>query len=89
MVRAACSYDRRPTGSPGQDRVPRGRWADLSGSRYPLIDGVAVVSASPETGVTTAEQLRMALLEADRHRHATVVVDMSRTRFCDLAGGVS
>ena len=58
----------------------------MSGSRYPLVNGVAVVSASPEIDVTTAEQLRMALLEADRHRHATVVVDMTRTRFCDLAG---
>ena len=45
-----------------------------------------MVSASPEIDVTTAEQLPMALLEADRHRHATVVVDMTRTRYCDVAG---
>jgi len=47
---------------------------------------VAVVSASPKIDVSTAERLRMALLEADRRRHATVVVDMTRTRSCDLAG---
>ncbi len=58
----------------------------MPGIRYPLIDGVAVVSASPEIDVTTADQLRSVLLEAGRHGHATVVVDMSRTRFCDSAG---
>lgn len=58
----------------------------MSGIRYPLINGTAVVSASAEIDVTTAEQLQMDLLEAGRHGHATVVVDMARTRFCDSAG---
>ena len=58
----------------------------MPGIRYSLINGVAVVSASAEIDVTTAEQLRMVLLEADRHGPATVVVDMTRTRFCDSAG---
>jgi len=49
-----------------------------------LINGVTMVSASPEIDVTTAEQLRVALLETDRH--APVVVDMTRTRSCDSAG---
>jgi anti-sigma B factor antagonist len=59
----------------------------VPGIRYPLmINGVAVVSAPAEIDVTTAGQLRMVLLDAGRHGHATVVVDMTRTRFCDSAG---
>ena len=58
----------------------------MPGIRYPLIYGVAVVSASAKIDVETAEQLRMALLEADRHGDATVVVDMTRTRSCHPAG---
>ena len=58
----------------------------MSGIGYPLIEGVAVVSACAEIDVIAAEQLRMDLYEADRHGHAAVVVDMTRTRFCDWAG---
>lgn len=50
------------------------------------INGMAVVSASAEIDVTTAEQLRMALVEAGSHGHATVVLDMTRTRSCDSSG---
>ncbi len=56
-------------------------------NRYPLvINGAAVVSAPAEIDIVNAEQLRMVLLEARRRGHATVVVDMTRTRFCDSAG---
>jgi anti-sigma B factor antagonist len=59
----------------------------VPGIRYPLvINGVAVVSAPAEIDVTTAGQLRMVLLDAARHGHAAVVVDLTRTRFCDSAG---
>jgi anti-anti-sigma factor len=51
-----------------------------------LINGAAVVPAPAKINVKTAEQLRMALLEADRHGDATVVVDMTRTRLCHPAG---
>lgn len=51
-----------------------------------MINGVPVVTAPAEIEVTTAEQLRMVLLDAGRHGHATVVVDLARTRFCDSAG---
>ena len=51
-----------------------------------IIDGVAVVSVSTEVNITVAAQLQTVLLEAGRHGHATVVVDMTRTRFCDPAG---
>jgi anti-sigma B factor antagonist len=56
-------------------------------NRYPLmINGVAVVSAPAEIDIANAEQLRMVLLEAGRRGHARVVVDMTRTRYCDSAG---
>ena len=56
-------------------------------NRYPLmINGMAVVSAPAEIDVSNAEQLRIILLEASRRGHALVVVDMTRTRFCDSAG---
>jgi anti-sigma B factor antagonist len=56
--------------------------------RYPLkmISGLPVVAAPVDIDVTTADQLRMVLLEAVSHGHTTVVVDMSRTRVCDSAG---
>ena len=55
--------------------------------RYPLmINGVAVVAAPEEIDISNAEQLRMVLLEAARCGHARIVVDMTRTRFCDSAG---
>jgi len=55
--------------------------------KYALtVNGMAVVTAPEEIDVTTAEQLRMALLEAGSHGHATVVVDMTDTQFCDSAG---
>lgn len=55
---------------------------------YPvtMIGGVPVVAAPAEIDVTTAEQLRTVLLLAASDGHPTVVVDMTRTRFCDSAG---
>ena len=55
--------------------------------RYPvMINGVPVVEAPEELDIVNAEQLRMVLLEAGSRGHATIVVDMTRTRFCDSAG---
>ena len=55
--------------------------------RYPLmINGVPVVQASEEIDICNAEQLRIVLLEAGSRGHATVVVDLTRTRFCDSSG---
>jgi anti-sigma B factor antagonist len=51
-----------------------------------MINGVAVVSAPAEIDVNAAEQLRTVLVEAVSHEHATVVVDMTLTRFCDSSG---
>jgi len=56
-------------------------------NRYPLmINGMAVVSAPAEIDIANAEQLRTVLREARRRGHARVVVDMTRTRYCDSAG---
>ena len=54
---------------------------------YPLmINGVAVVSAPDEIDIVNAEQLRTTLREAGSRGHATVVLDMTGTRFCDSEG---
>jgi anti-sigma B factor antagonist len=59
----------------------------VPGNRYPLmINGVPVVEASEEIDICNAEQLRIVLLEASSRGHATIVVDMTRTRFCDSSG---
>jgi anti-sigma B factor antagonist len=59
----------------------------VPGIRHPLIvNGVPVVTAPAELDVTTAEQLRTVLLHSAARGHASIVVDMSRTRFCDSAG---
>ena len=52
--------------------------------RYPLmINGVPVAEAPEEIDICNAEQLRIVLLEAASRGHATIVADMTRTRFCD------
>jgi anti-sigma B factor antagonist len=51
-----------------------------------VIRGVPVVAAPEEIDITNAAGLRAALLEAATHGSRTVVVDMSRTQFCDSAG---
>lgn len=59
----------------------------MPGTRYPLlINGLPVVSAPAEIDISTAGQLQTVLLEAGSHGHATVVVDMTRTAFCDCSG---
>ena len=51
-----------------------------------MINGVPVVEAPAEIDICNAEQLRIALLDAGSRGQATVVVDMTRTRFCDSEG---
>lgn len=51
-----------------------------------VVDGVPVVTAPEEVDIANAAGLRAALLKAAERDHALVVVDMSRTRFCDSAG---
>jgi anti-sigma B factor antagonist len=61
---------------------------DMPGTGYEIrwVDGLPVVSAPAEIDLTNAGDLREAMqscLDAD---HATLVVDMSETTFCDSAG---
>ncbi len=60
----------------------------MAGVRYPIetVSGVPVVAAPAEIDASNADWLRAVLLEAASRGHATFVVDMSRTRFCDSAG---
>jgi anti-sigma B factor antagonist len=50
-----------------------------------MINGVPVVATPAEIDVTTADQLGAVLLAATENRYRTLVVDMTRTRFCDSA----
>ena len=50
-----------------------------------MINGVPVMAAPAEIDITTAEQLRAVLQAATENRYRTLVVDMTRTRFCDCA----
>jgi anti-sigma B factor antagonist len=51
-----------------------------------LVGGVPVVAAPEDIDFSNAAELRAALLAAAEQRHKTLVVDMSRTVFCDTAG---
>jgi anti-sigma B factor antagonist len=53
--------------------------------RFQMVSGVPVVTAPAEIDVASAYQLRAALLRAAADGHATVVVDLAGTRFCDSA----
>jgi anti-sigma B factor antagonist len=56
--------------------------------KFPLevIQGVPVVAAPGELDITNAEALRSALLTAAVDGPGTLVIDMTRTRFCDSSG---
>jgi len=53
---------------------------------FEVVSGVPVVTAPEEVDITNAPELRSALLEAAAHGHGSLVVDMTRTRFCDSSG---
>lgn len=48
--------------------------------------GVPVVAAPAEIDITNASGLQTALLDAAARGPGTLVVDMTRTQFCDTAG---
>lgn len=56
--------------------------------RFPVVRvrGLPVVVTPAEIDIGNSEMLRAALLEAAGRGHATVVVDMRTTEFCDTAG---
>ena len=51
-----------------------------------MISGVPVVVAPAEIDVTNAAGLRAALAQAAGNGPGTLVVDLTRTQFCDSAG---
>lgn len=51
-----------------------------------MINGVPVVTMPAEIDITTAEQLRAVLLDSAARGNTTIVVDMTRTVFCDSSG---
>ena len=53
---------------------------------FEVVSGVPVVTAPEEIDITNAPELGSALLEAAAHGHGTLVVDMTRTQFCDSSG---
>ena len=53
---------------------------------FEVVSGVPVVTAPKEIDIATAPALRSALLTAAAHGHGTLVVDMTRTQFCDSSG---
>jgi anti-sigma B factor antagonist len=60
----------------------------VSDARYPfqMVGGVPVVTTPTEIDMTTVGQLRAVLFDWLSRGHATVVVDMTGTQFCDCAG---
>jgi anti-sigma B factor antagonist len=59
---------------------------DDSGFPVEMICGVPVVTTPLELDLTNAPRLESALSAAAPDGTGAVVVDMSRTRFCDIAG---
>jgi anti-sigma B factor antagonist len=51
-----------------------------------VVGGVPVVAAPEEIDITNADALRSALLQAAASGPGTLVVDMTRTQFCDSSG---
>jgi len=51
-----------------------------------VVRGIPVVGTPEEIDITNAPELRTALLEASADGPVTLVVDMTRTLFCDSAG---
>ncbi len=50
------------------------------------ISGLPVVRGPAEIDITNAGQMRAALLAAAAQGHATIVVDLTDTSFCDTSG---
>ena len=66
---------------------PCGWTGAVPGIRYPsMINGLPVVTAPAEIDATIADKLQTVLLEAVENGHATIVVDLTGTRFCDSFG---
>jgi anti-anti-sigma factor len=51
-----------------------------------MVKGVPVVAAPEEIDITNAGELRRSLLESAAYGSGTLVVDLTRTQFCDTSG---
>jgi anti-sigma B factor antagonist len=51
-----------------------------------MVKGVPVLAAPEEIDIANAGELRRALLESAAYGSGTLVVDLTRTQFCDTAG---
>ena len=60
----------------------------MPGVSYPIemVNGVPVVAAPAEIDISNADWLDAVLREAAARGHATFVVDMTGTQYCDSAG---
>ncbi len=60
----------------------------MSDASFPVdvVRGVPVVVAPEEVDITNAAGLRAALVESAARGTGTLVVDLTRTQFCDTAG---
>ena len=77
---------RAASSAPAEPAAVRG--ADMPDDGFPieLVAGVPVLAAPDEIDITNAGALGSALLNAAGNGHRTLVVDMSRTQFCDVSG---
>jgi anti-sigma B factor antagonist len=57
-----------------------------TGFAVELVHGVPLVTTPEEIDISNALGLRTALLDAAAHGRGPVVVDMTRTQYCDSAG---
>jgi anti-sigma B factor antagonist len=57
-----------------------------AGFTLEMVGGVPVVATPEEIDISNAVGLRAALLDASAHGRGMLVVDMSRTQFCDSSG---
>ncbi len=55
-------------------------------STHEVVNGMPVVVAPEEIDVTNAQGVRSDLEKAAADGHGTLVLDMTKTRFCDSAG---
>ncbi len=60
----------------------------MPGGGFPIdvVEGVPVVTAPEEIDITNADALRSCLLNAVTTWQGTLVVDMTKTQFCDVSG---
>jgi anti-sigma B factor antagonist len=71
---------RRVSAATGGAQMPDGSFP------VEVVKGVPVLTAPEEIDITNAEALRSALIKAAANGHGTLVVDMTKTQFCDSSG---